>query len=93
MRQIGRSDDPHVRVDVVDRATIDADRGHQPRIVAHAVQVVHDAVMVPKDGFSGVAAFDAAVKVVPMVEEADGGVRTLGEVQAGDRFMAGDFAQ
>jgi hypothetical protein len=49
--------------------------------------------MVPKDGFSGVAAFDAAVKVVPMVEEADGGVRTLGEVQAGDRFMAGDFAQ
>ena len=71
LRQELGGDDPRVGVHVVDRAAVDADRRHQPGVVAHAAEVVQDVAVLPEDRPAGVAALDRAVEVVPVVDPAD----------------------
>ena len=87
-QQLGR-DHADVGVDVVDRAAVDADRRHQPGVVAHAAEVLGDVAVLPEDRAAGVAALDRAVEVVPMVEEADRGVGLVADVEVGDRRLRG----
>ena len=91
-KQLGR-DHADVGVDVVDRAAVDADRGHQAGVVAHAVEILGDVTVFPEDRLAGVAALDRAVEIVPMVEEADGGVGLFVEVEVGNWLVSGDAAE
>src|SRR4051812_50186982 len=49
--------------------------------------------MFEEDRRAAIAALDAAVKIVPLIDPADGSVGALNFVERGDAFAAGDFAE
>ncbi len=86
------SQDARVRVHVVYGAAIDADRGEQACVIADAVRVRDYATVIEEDGPAGVAAFDAAVEVVPFVCPADRRIGSMGFVQIGNRLVQREFS-
>ena len=80
-------------VDVVDGAAIDADGSENAGIFAGASQIVAHLAVLEKNRGPAIAAFDAAVKVVPLVDPADGRVRLLLLVDSCDALAAGNLAE
>src|SRR6202020_3536917 len=60
-----------IRVYVVDRTPVDANRSQQARVIAHASKIGANAAVVEKDGAAGVATLNAAVEVVPLIDPTD----------------------
>ena len=77
-----RRDHARVGVHIVDRATVDADRSHQPGIIAHAAQILRDVAVLPEDRLARVTALDRAVEIVPMIQNANRSRRFLADVAA-----------
>ena len=67
-----------VGVDVVDGGAIEANRGQQPAILRNPCKVSPDVTVVIENAASGIAAFDAAIEVVPLVDPANRRRRSLG---------------
>ena len=70
-----------IGVDVVDRASIDADGREQPGIFADAGEIGGDLSIIEKNRASGVTALDRAIEVVPLADPTDGRGRRLGIVE------------
>src|SRR6185437_5595280 len=66
-----RREDTRVGIDIVHRASVDADGGEQPAVVADPAEVVAHGPVLEEDGEAAVAALDAAVQVVPLIDPAD----------------------
>jgi len=62
-----------VGVDIVDGAAVDADGSQQAGVRGGAGEIAADVAVFKKDGTSRVAAFDAAIRIVPLVHPADRG--------------------
>jgi hypothetical protein len=61
-----------VGVDVIDGDAVDPDGGEETAVIVDAGEVGADVPRVEEDAAAGVAAFDGAVEVVPLVDPADG---------------------
>src|SRR5438128_881190 len=82
-----------VGINVVDGAAIDAGRRKNARVSGDAGEIGADAAVFEKDGSACVAAFDAAIEIVPLVHPADGCIRPLRFVEAFKRFAERNFAE
>ncbi len=69
-----------VHVDIVENDTVQPDGSHQPCIVLDSFQVPDDLSVLVKNRLSGIASFDAAVHIVPLVEHAETDARILQHV-------------
>ena len=84
-------------VHVIDRASVDADRGQQASVLAGAGQIAADVSIGEEDGRAAVSALDAAVEIVPLVHPADGSVGLLyfidsRNIEGSDILRARDLA-
>jgi hypothetical protein len=68
LRDEVRRQDARVGVDVVDGATIDAERGQQAGVLAGAGEVRARVVVLPENGAAAIAALDRAIQIVPLVD-------------------------
>src|SRR5579871_2945955 len=82
-----------IGIDVVDGAAVDADGCQKARVRGNARKVRPDVTVLEKYGAAGVAAFDGAVEIIPLIDPSDGSVWLLCLVQVRDRFATGDFAE
>src|SRR5579863_7584831 len=80
-------------VDVVDRASIDADGSEQSRVRTGTSQVVANFALGEEDRASAVAALDASVEVVPLIDPADGSRGHLQLVNSLQALAAGNLTQ
>ena len=90
--EIGR-ENLRVGVNVVDGASIDAERGQHAAVVIDAAQIFAGVHILPKDRGAAVAALDNASEVVPLIHPTDGDGRRLLLIQIDDGFTEGYFAQ
>jgi len=86
-------EEARIGVDIVDGAAVDADGGEDARIRRGAGEIGADAAVFKKDGTARVAAFDAAIEIVPLVHPADRGVGLLRFVEVCERFGSRDLAE
>ena len=64
-------------VDVVDGDAVEADRGQQPAVLGDPAQVRAHVAIVEENAAAGVAALDASVEVIPLIDPANGRRRRL----------------
>src|SRR5438552_14264302 len=62
-----------VGVDIVDGAAVDADGSEETSVVGGPGEIDARVAVFKEDGTARIAAFDAAVEIVPLVHPADGG--------------------
>src|SRR5438067_394696 len=74
--ELGR-EQARIRVNVVDRASVDAERRQQSAVVVHAAEIGAHLPVVPKDRASAVPALDRTFEVVPLIDPAKRGLRRL----------------
>ena len=79
-----------IGADVVEVASVDPDGGQKARVRFGSPEVLPDVSLAEEDGRPGVAAFDGAVRIVPLVDPADGRGGCL-PVARGNRLCRGDF--
>lgn len=82
-----------IGVDVVDGAAVDADRCEDMSVIGRAGEIGADAAVLEKNGAASVAAFDAAVEVVPLIDPAERCIGLLEIIEAGYGFVLRNFAQ
>jgi len=70
--EVGGIDELGSGVDVVDVAAVDSDGGKEATVFGDGGEVFANVAAFEEDGPAGVAAFDGAVGVVPVVDPADG---------------------
>ena len=85
LAQVGRRQDLRAGVDVVQRDRVDADRRVGARVVAHARRHGVGQLVPAPQRPARVAALDAAVQVVPVVEHAQADARAAGGVDRVER--------
>src|SRR5690349_15446905 len=82
-----------IGVDVVDGAAVDADGSEQTSVRGRTRKVGAHVAVLEKNGAASVAAFDAAIEIVPLIGPANWRVRLLDFVEVRERFATRDFAK
>src|SRR5690242_7977365 len=66
-----------IGVDVINRATIDADGGKQARVLGSASEIGADRATFEKDRRPAVSPLDPAIEIVPLINPANGSARLV----------------
>src|SRR5262249_57901716 len=64
LRQHIGTEDARIRIDIVDRTTVDPNRGQHPAVVSNAAQVFSNMSVLPEDGGAAVSTLNRSVQLV-----------------------------
>src|SRR5262249_43940368 len=93
LRQKAGCNYTRISIDVVDRARVDPHRCHQARIIAHPSEIRGDIPLFEEYRWSGVAALDRAVQIIPFINHSDRRIWVLGLVKGVDGFAQSYLTQ
>ena len=79
-------------IDIIDRAAIDSDGSEKARVLPGSSEIVANFSIGKEYGRAAIAAFNAAVEVVPLVDPANGGIGLLHFINLREALTALDLA-
>src|SRR5580704_12123362 len=80
-------------IDIIDRASVNSDRSEKASILPGSSEIFADFSVGKEDGGSAVATLNAAIKVVPLVNPANGSIGLLHFVELRKALAASDLTQ